>query len=266
MNERIQQAIELTKDKVGCIYAIKNTINDKVYIGQTTMTLHERFLCHMKPSTQKERSCYKFYKAIQEIGEDNFYIEEIESNIPVSQLDAKEVYYIKKYDSYKNGYNSTNGGKDREINDENEVKKIIQMYENGMSSKEISNIYGVCSDTILRTVHDFGYYPQIYPNVTKEDLQRYMGEGLSHAEIAKIYHCHPDSIKRYKAKFGLRQRKEYFNFNKDFNLDAFLNDVNQGISKEEICEKYNMSKTTYQKYINQNTLAKGSEMNETSTK
>ena len=26
MNERIQQAIDLTKDKVGCIYAIKNTI------------------------------------------------------------------------------------------------------------------------------------------------------------------------------------------------------------------------------------------------
>ena len=50
--------------KVGSIYIIKNKINDKVYIGQTTMTVHERFMVHLKPSTQKIRRNYKLYNAI----------------------------------------------------------------------------------------------------------------------------------------------------------------------------------------------------------
>jgi len=39
--------------RTGSIYIIKNTINDKVYIGQTTMTVHERFMSHKKPCVLK---------------------------------------------------------------------------------------------------------------------------------------------------------------------------------------------------------------------
>lgn len=44
--------------RTGSIYIIKNDINEKVYVGQTTMTVHERFMTHMKPSTTKQRSGY----------------------------------------------------------------------------------------------------------------------------------------------------------------------------------------------------------------
>lgn len=212
------------------------------------MTLHERFLCHMKPSTQKAKHNYKFYKAMEEIGKENFYIEEIENNIPISQLDEKEVYYIKKFNSYKNGYNSTNGGKDREINDKQEIEKIIQMYEKGVSSKEIANIYDVSPHTILRTVHDVGYYPQIYPNATKDDLQRYVDEGLSNKEIGMIYHCHPDSIKRYLKKFNIRRRKVYLNHKENFDWNIFYQDI-QTMTKEEVCDKYDILESTYLKQL-----------------
>lgn len=38
--------------KYGSIYIIKNNINDKVYIGQTTNTIEERFKNHIKKNLQ----------------------------------------------------------------------------------------------------------------------------------------------------------------------------------------------------------------------
>ncbi len=58
--------------RTGSIYIIKNTINDKVYIGQTTMTVHERFMSHKKPCVLKQRSTYKLYNAMNKYGSDNF--------------------------------------------------------------------------------------------------------------------------------------------------------------------------------------------------
>lgn len=54
--------------RTGSIYIIKNTVNDKVYIGQTTMTVHERFMVHMKPSTAKLKRNCKLYNAVTKYG------------------------------------------------------------------------------------------------------------------------------------------------------------------------------------------------------
>ena len=58
--------------RTGSIYIIKNNINEKVYIGQTTMTVHERFMMHMKPSTTKQRSGYKLYMAVKKYGKEHY--------------------------------------------------------------------------------------------------------------------------------------------------------------------------------------------------
>lgn len=47
-------------------------------------------------------------------------------------LDIMEKFYIKKYDSFKNGYNSTLGGKDvREVKKCSNPRKIGQFSNNG---------------------------------------------------------------------------------------------------------------------------------------
>ena len=43
-------------------------------------------------------------------GSDKFYYEVLEDNVPYELLDEREVYYIEKFDSFHNGYNSTPGG------------------------------------------------------------------------------------------------------------------------------------------------------------
>ena len=81
--------------KNGKIYQILNNVNDDVYVGSTTQPLCERLYKH-KADT-KVRDC-NVHKLIREIGEDNIYIELIES-CPCNsreELRAREGYYIRE--------------------------------------------------------------------------------------------------------------------------------------------------------------------------
>ncbi len=91
---------------VGKIYIIKNDINDKVYIGATIQSLHNRFLQHCKKSVAKKQKCV-FHLAIQKIGKTHFWIELLEDNVPKEKLFEREIFFIKKFNSFYNGYNRT---------------------------------------------------------------------------------------------------------------------------------------------------------------
>lgn len=93
---------------MGYIYKICNDINNKVYVGQTTRTIEERFSEHCHSALKG--SNFLIHKAMREYGINNFFVVEIEK-CNDELLDDKEKYYINKYDSYYNGYNSTPGGR-----------------------------------------------------------------------------------------------------------------------------------------------------------
>ena len=56
------------------IYKITNKINKKIYIGQTTRSIEERWKGHCKPS-MTARSLIS--RAIQKYGKENFIIEHV---------------------------------------------------------------------------------------------------------------------------------------------------------------------------------------------
>lgn len=93
----------------GKVYIIRNRINDKVYVGQTTRTIQARFAEHMNPKNQSHGD--KLYNAIFQHGAENFYIELLQDNIPDKDtLDDRERYWIAEYNSFFNGYNTYMGG------------------------------------------------------------------------------------------------------------------------------------------------------------
>lgn len=94
----------------GKIYIVKNNINDLVYIGQTIQKLNQRWNKHLSDARTEIDVDNDFHKAIRELGEDNFYIELLEDNIPQSQLNQKEKEWILKFNSFNKGYNSCPGG------------------------------------------------------------------------------------------------------------------------------------------------------------
>lgn len=92
------------------IYIITNNKNKKVYIGQTRQKLNHRHKKDGKGYTERNPESH-FARAIKKIGWDNFHVEPLEENIPSQELaNERETYFIRKFDSVKNGYNSNYGG------------------------------------------------------------------------------------------------------------------------------------------------------------
>ena len=88
------------------VYVHVNKINEKKYVGITSRTLEER--CKKEGYGYKKQP--KFYNAIKKYGWENFEHIILETNLSWEEANNKEKEYIKKYDSYKNGYNCSYGG------------------------------------------------------------------------------------------------------------------------------------------------------------
>ena len=97
----------------GYIYLVTNNINGKQYVGQTNRTIEKRWKQH---TLEYQKYNYYFYTAMRKYGIENFKIEELErvacacKEELIDKLNELEKAYVSKYDTYKNGYNSTIGG------------------------------------------------------------------------------------------------------------------------------------------------------------
>ena len=135
----------------GYIYKITNLINGKMYIGQTTKTIEERFNHHKSDSMRPDRkgSTFPLYVAMRKYGIENFKIECIEK-CHISQLDEKEIFWINSFDTYNNGYNATLGGCGGQLLNLNE-KKIVNEYYNMGTLTKVANL-NHCSTSTIRTI------------------------------------------------------------------------------------------------------------------
>lgn len=88
------------------IYKITNIQNNKVYIGQTIRPIEERFKRHINDALNNILNTH-FARAIRKYGKNNFIIEQIDSANTVEELTIKEQYWIRYYNSVKEGYNET---------------------------------------------------------------------------------------------------------------------------------------------------------------
>lgn len=91
------------------IYKITNKINNKIYIGCTNDP-KMRKTQHFSASYRKGEPFKALYKAMDELGDENFDFEIIEKT---KDYIEREKYWIQFYCSrMPNGYNSTAGGEE----------------------------------------------------------------------------------------------------------------------------------------------------------
>ena len=109
------------------IYIVTNIKNNASYIGQAKNIYDRLNKHHIYDYKDKNNCCYntKFYIALRKYGLENFQVDVLEL-CSEEELDKKEIYYINKYDSFKHGYNSTEGGQNWSPNihsEETELKR-----------------------------------------------------------------------------------------------------------------------------------------------
>ena len=89
--------------RTGIIYGYTNLESGKMYIGQT---LHPERRWNAHRYGKYKNGWHKDYQK----NPDKYEYSIIEYDVPEDKLDEREIFWIKFFDSYNNGYNLTPGG------------------------------------------------------------------------------------------------------------------------------------------------------------
>lgn len=134
------------------IYKITNEITNQCYIGQTDLSIEKRFLEHIRASRLTKNKKRPLYKAFNDYGISNFYLEMIEET---DNPNEREKYWINYYNSFNDGYNATKGGEGSPILNYQEIYQIWLNHDKcGMA--ELSRITGNDIHYLKTIIQSFG--------------------------------------------------------------------------------------------------------------
>ena len=211
-------------DKISGIYVITNLINGKQYVG-LSKNCYKRWNDHYSKSycSKREDDKHKaLYMAMRKYGRENFSFQILEE-CSEDELCEREIFWIKKLDTYKNGYNETHGGdgageKSIHLGEQHGMAKLTteeviqcrRWYSEGRRSKEIWEKYfqekikysGFCRmwhgktwKHIMPEVFLCNPHPhqKVTPELAQQIKDMYNNQNMSCAEI---YHYFNETISR----------------------------------------------------------------------
>ena len=143
------------------IYKITNIQNKKMYIGQTIRPIEERFKRHLNDAIKGNLDTH-FARAIRKYGKENFTIECIDVAETQEELNLREQYWIRYYNSIEEGYNETDaihkcGGntyKNKTSEEMEEIKEKIRVTKLGSKNPHARGVK--MTDLISGEVKIFG--------------------------------------------------------------------------------------------------------------
>lgn len=132
------------------IYKITNDINDKVYIGKTYFEIEKRFQQHCRDSIKRRCEKRPLYSAMRKYGIEHFQVSLVEETEFPEQ---REVFWIKYYDSYNNGYNATVGGDGSTKFSHYDIRDAL--LENPYPT-QVAKLFGCSSCTVRNVAKEYG--------------------------------------------------------------------------------------------------------------
>lgn len=138
------------------IYKIENLQNGKKYIGLTN-NIKRRRARHFTDLKRNRHDNHFLQKEYNIYGKDSFVFSvEFKGEVDFKTISEKEIEYIEKYDSYKNGYNQNSGGNFGPSNGgsqltQSDIFNILAALEfMSRPGQILANIYNVSRTTISR--------------------------------------------------------------------------------------------------------------------
>ena len=181
------------------IYKIENKTNGLVYIGQSK-NIEKRLADHKRISYSPKAPEYnnQIHTAIRKYGIDNFIYSTIEE-CPINELNNREKYWVKYYDSYINGYNGTEGGDFSEVDNsgehngraymtQSEVEYIRECYNSHIAFRYVYEKFKhKATKRCIQKIWHFDTWPNIHPeyNTLENKLYHSTAAKANPPEIAR---------------------------------------------------------------------------------
>lgn len=207
--------------KYGRIYIIRNTINSKVYIGQTKVSLKLRFQNHL--SAARNGKDYVIGKAIRKYGEENFYIELLEE-CTIEELNEREKYWISYFNATNNkfGYNMSIGGNVIRTTKELNKDLVISMFNSGIPAYKIAKILHTGVPNITNLLKEsniiYGIDLQRINKLEESMIIDLYLDGYSTVDIGKKFNRNKSTIRGVLLRNNIKLRtfKETKNLGRNF--------------------------------------------------
>lgn len=242
----------------GFIYKITNKVTKKSYIGQTRKSVEFRWRQH-----KNSKDFYDLHKAIRQYGEENFEVITLKE-CDVDELDKWEIYYISKYNTFKDGYNMTKGGSaynparrytNGYIVVDNKYDEIVRMYKSGFSATKIAGIYEVDRHVICNILNQLGL--KIANNkisLNHEELQEVVAKyesGYSLKQLAKEYECSSSGLKGFLIRKGVDVKRKYSILNDEASQKKMIEYyINRTYKVSELKSIFHCSTQVFRRILN----------------
>lgn len=128
------------------VYMIKNIITGKMYIGQTKLGISGRRASHEYDALERYKIS-DLYDDMRELGIDKFEWCALETCSSRKEAISIEGGYIKKYNTFENGYNATTGGGCL-ITEKVKEKMRIKAFRRGIKVCKVMSPDGIVYETI----------------------------------------------------------------------------------------------------------------------
>ena len=237
---------------MGYIYKIINSVNEKIYVGQTKRTLERRWYEHQKYALEND-SQSKFYKAMRKIGIDKFQIISLEQVYGVEERNQREQYWIEYYDSFKNGYNSTRGGGCYDINGLSKKELfdlIVEKRIDGKSYDELIKIFHCGKSTISAALKSANLLGKDSRRIAKEEqIIEMLSQGEYLINISKELQCDFKMVQKIFLEHP-EFSDIYQNVYTPLDKNIFLLKDTTTLTNAEIAKRLNCSERTIYRALN----------------
>ena len=222
------------------IYSITNVVTGDMYIGQTIQDFEKRWKSHISALNRGNHDNEYLQRSWNKYGEDAFKFKAIHYCDELDILNDLEKYYIKKYDTYNNGFNMTEGG-DYFLN---EIPEEIR-------KKRLENLKKVNRERSDYTEHQIAK--------VKEMLSVLENNQISIKKISKLTGVREGVIYNVKylnswvdVRSDLNEKLKIIN-NKEARNESIVKDLySKKYLLNEISEKYKLSQDTIKRILRRN--------------
>jgi group I intron endonuclease len=195
-----------------CYIYVLTSPSGRKYVGQT-INLNKRF---EEYRNQRIWQQIKIFSAIKKYGWDNFNIEIIEfNNLTQKELDDLEIYYIKRWDSYVNGYNCTIGGLGKRVHYTIEERKLARLEnlkryrEKNKEKIRKSNARYQSSNLGIATKKEYyeKYYSKNKKIIAEKNKQYINNNKEKHLERRRRYHLSHKEVENQRCRNYYNKKK-----------------------------------------------------------
>lgn len=219
------------------IYSITNVVTGDMYIGQTIQDFEKRWKSHISALNRGNHDNEYLQRSWNKYGEGAFKFKAIHYCDELDILNDLEKYYIKKYDTYNNGFNMTEGG-DYFLNEiPDEIRK-----------KRLENLKKVTRERSDYTEHQIAK--------VKEMLSELENNPISIKKISKLTGVRESVIYGVKnlnswidVRSDLNKKIKQLNFTECRNKKIIEDLYSYNYSLEELCKKYNFTESGLRNFL-----------------